>query len=76
MTTLLDSYNGKDFHFDSINVVSAGERDPDADEASAMSASKMRQYVRDDDPEAFKAGLPKKLQSISAEVFAAVKSGL
>jgi hypothetical protein len=28
--TLLDKYNGKDFTFESIDIVSAGERDPDA----------------------------------------------
>jgi nicotinic acid mononucleotide adenylyltransferase len=31
--TLLEKYNGKDFTFKSIKVVSAGERDPDADNA-------------------------------------------
>ena len=41
-TKLLNDYNGKDYHFDSIEVVSAGERDPDAEGAEGMSASKMR----------------------------------
>ena len=41
-TKLLNDYNGKDYQFDSIDVVSAGERDPDADGAEGMSASKMR----------------------------------
>ena len=30
------------YKFDSIRVVSAGERDPDAEGAAGMSASKMR----------------------------------
>ena len=30
------------YNFDNINIVSAGERDPDADNVSGMSASKMR----------------------------------
>ena len=34
-TELLNKYNGKDYTFSSINVVSAGERDPDADGAAA-----------------------------------------
>ena len=32
--TLLKKYNGKDYNFNSIEVVSAGERDPDAKAAS------------------------------------------
>lgn len=39
---LLNKYNGKDFNFDSISVISAGERDPDSDDISGMSASKIR----------------------------------
>ena len=44
---LLNAYNGKEYQFDNINVVSAGERDPDADDVSGMSASKMRALVKD-----------------------------
>jgi hypothetical protein len=45
--TILKKYNGVSsrhgmYDFDSIKVVSAGERDPDAEGASGMSASKMR----------------------------------
>ena len=44
---LLDKYNGVDgrhgfYGFDDIKVVSAGERDPDAEGVEGMSASKMR----------------------------------
>ena len=42
---LLNKYNGKDFTFDPIDVVSAGERDPDADDVSGMLAIKMRQLA-------------------------------
>ena len=31
---LLNKYNGKEFNFDSIKVVSAGDRDPDADDVT------------------------------------------
>ena len=34
---LLNKYNGKDYEFDSISVVSAGERDPDATGVEGMS---------------------------------------
>jgi len=39
---LLNDYNGKDYTFQSIKIENAGERDPDADGAEGMSASKMR----------------------------------
>lgn len=42
---LLNKYNGKEFNFKKINVVSAGHRDPDAEGAEGMSASKMRGLV-------------------------------
>ena len=31
-TKLLNAYNGKEYNFDEIEVISAGERDPDADD--------------------------------------------
>jgi predicted nucleotidyltransferase len=46
------------YNFDKINVVSAGERDPDADDVSGMSASKMRAAAAKGDLENFKKGLP------------------
>jgi hypothetical protein len=55
---LLDKYNGKDFTFKTVKVVSAGERDPDADGVSGMSASKMRLLAKNDDFNGFKRGLP------------------
>jgi hypothetical protein len=60
---LLDKYNGVkarhgEYKFDSIKVINAGERDPDAPGASGMSASKMRGAAADDDFDLFKTGLP------------------
>lgn len=47
---LLDRYNGtKEFSFNKIRVVSAGERDPDAEGTGGLSATKMRQAAVDDD---------------------------
>ena len=71
---LLNKYNGKDFTFKSIKVVSAGERDPDADGAEGMSASKMRQAAADNDLESFKQGVPQ--PQLADEMFAAVKQGM
>ena len=60
-TSLLNSYNGiKSKHgfykFEEIEVKSAGERDPDADGASGMSASKMRKAATQGDFKAFLLG--------------------
>ena len=63
---LLDEYNGVEgkrhgfYKFDSIKVISAGERDPDAEGAAGMSASKMRGAASDDNFELFQTGLPDK----------------
>jgi hypothetical protein len=46
------------YNFDSINIISAGERDPDAEGATGMSASKMRAAAAKDDYETFSKGLP------------------
>ena len=55
---LLDTYNGRDFTFKSVKVVSAGERDPDAEGVTGISASKMRLYAKNNDFTNFKRGLP------------------
>jgi len=46
------------YNFDNIKVVSAGERDPDAEGATGMSASKMRAAAAKGDLQSFKKGLP------------------
>lgn len=56
--TLINKYNGKDYNFDTIKVVSAGERDPDADDVSGMSASKMRQLASTGNQKEFLRGAP------------------
>lgn len=67
--TLLNKYNGKEYNFNTINIISAGERDPDADDVSGMSASKMRFFVSIGDEENFTKGLPKGLKGKSKELF-------
>ena len=62
-TKLLDKYNGvKSTHgfyeFENIQVLSAGERDPDAEDISGMSASKMRAAAADGDKDSFLQGVP------------------
>ena len=61
---LLNKYNGVEgkhgyYGFDDIRVVSAGERDPDAEGVEGMSASKMRAAAAQGDFDSFKMGLPR-----------------
>ena len=61
---ILTKYNGKEFHYDTVQVISAGERDPDADDATGMSASKMRAAASKGDYSHFKQGLPSTMRDI------------
>lgn len=61
---LLNQYNGVEgkhgyYGFDDIRVVSAGERDPDAEGVEGMSASKMRAAAAQGDFDSFQMGLPR-----------------
>ena len=71
---LITKYNGKDYNFNNISVVSAGERDPDADGAEGMSASKMRAAAMSDDFDAFKQGVVD--QSLANQLYDAVRKGM
>jgi len=66
---LLNKYNGTGkgarFNFKSIQVHSAGERDPDAEGATGISASKMREAAANGNYKIFKKGAP---SSMSEEV--------
>ena len=73
---LLNTYNGKEFKFESISVVSAGERDPDAEGVSGMSASKMRALAAEGNVNEFKRGLPSRLQSSADKVMQNVRDGM
>jgi hypothetical protein len=66
--SLLNTYNGKkgghgSYEFEEIEVKSAGERDPDADGASGMSASKMRKAATQGDFNAFQKGASSELNT-------------
>ena len=60
--TLLNKYNGKEYNFDKIEVVSAGGRDPDAEGVEGMSASKLRAIAKEGDYDTFAKGMPSKLK--------------
>ena len=64
------------YNFSEINIVSAGERDPDADDVSGMSASKMRAYAEDGDFENFKEGVPSKNKRDQEQLYKAIRKGM
>ena len=75
--TMLEKYNRKDYTFNSIKVLSAGERDPDADGASGMSASKMRAAAKDVKSTEFMSGIPDTLSvNEKMELMAKVREGM
>jgi len=61
--TFLSKYNGKDYNFKKITVVSAGARDPDASGVEGMSASKMRALAADGKEKEFADGAPSGLSA-------------
>ena len=80
-TELLNKYNGKAdkqgniaYTFKDIQVVSAGERDPDAEGAEGMSASKMRAAAAKGDFEAFKSGTPE--PKLAQTMYDRVRAGM
>jgi hypothetical protein len=81
-TTLLKKYNGVKgrhglYNFNKINVISAGDRDPDADDTSGMSASKMRSLANEGDFTQFSQGLPRNVSNADAKkVYNEVRKGM
>jgi nicotinic acid mononucleotide adenylyltransferase/predicted nucleotidyltransferase len=73
---LADKYNGKDYNYKSIKVVSSGERDPDAEGVAGMSASKMREMAKNDDYRSFKKGVVGLNDSDTRKLFNAVRKGM
>lgn len=67
----------KDYKFDNFNVVSAGERDPDAEGVVGMSASKMRAAAAEGNFDAFKLGVPSTVSPKDAMgLFKAIRRGM
>ena len=64
---LVNTYNGKLYQFDKVEVVSAGDRDPDADDVTGMSASKQRKAAAEGDLKSFMKGIPSSMEKKAAE---------
>ena len=79
---ILNQYNGEKnkhgfYDFDNIQVISAGERDPDAEGVEGMSASKMRAAVAAGDYDIFKMGIPAGVsEKDSKKLYDAVAKGM
>ena len=78
--TLLNKYNGVDskhglYKYQDIQIVSAGERDPDAEGVTGMSASKMRAAAASGDYESFSLGLPSTFQQ-GEKLFKDIRLGM
>jgi len=73
-TQFLKKYNEIEPHFESIEVVSAGERDPDAKGAEGMSASKMRELAAQGDFDSFKQGVPK--SDLAEELYNTIRQAM
>jgi len=58
---LSHKYNGELYNYDNLEVISAGDRDPDAEGAEGMSASKLRLAASDGDFKSFAKGVPNTL---------------
>ena len=80
--TRLNAVNGKTgrhgfFNFKKISVMSAGDRDPDAEGTEGMSASKMRDAVTNKDFTTFSQGLPKSVSNQDAKtIYNTVRKGM
>jgi cytidyltransferase-like protein len=55
---LSHKYNGELYNYDKLEVVSAGDRDPDSDDVTGMSASKLRLAAAEGDFVKFAKGVP------------------
>jgi hypothetical protein len=75
---LSGNYNGKLYQFDNIEVRSAGERDPDAeDDVSGMSASKQRKAAAEGDFKTFRKGVPASMNDKQAkELYNTLRSAM
>jgi len=74
---LSGNYNGQLYQFDNIEVVSAGDRDPDAKGVEGMSASRMRLAAAEGDFRKFREGLPPEMKRKEAmELFDNLRSSM
>ena len=70
-TELLNKYNGKEYNFAKIEVITTGSRDPD------VSGTKMREWAMDNDFQSFMHGMDSNVpESLAKELFNHVRENL
>ena len=73
---LSNKYNGSTYQFDNIEVISAGDRDPDSEGTEGMSASKMREAAKNNDFREFKKGMPKLDNEVLLGIFGELQAAM
>ena len=74
---LVNNYNGLHYDFDKVEVRSAGDIDPDAEDITGMSASKQRKYAAENDFENFLKGVPSAMnKKVAKELFKNIRAGM
>jgi len=79
-TALLNQYNGgfndegQGYNFNSLEILSSGVRDPDADGAEGMSASKLRELAMAGNENEFKLGLHPALRPFAHKIMTQISS--
>ncbi len=74
---LVNTYNGKMYQFDNVEVRSAGDRDPDGEGLEGMSASKQRKYAADNDFKGFLQGVPTAMnKQMAKQLFSNIRRGM
>jgi len=74
---LAHKYNGKEYNYKKINILSAGHRDPDAEGVAGISGTKMRNHASGNDYNSFKAGLhPNHSDEHAKRLFKATRQGM
>lgn len=72
-----NDYNGNLYQFDNVEVISAGDRDPDSEGVEGLSASRMRLAASENDFKTFRSGLPPDIPRKQAmELFSAVQQSM
>ena len=74
---LSGAYNGKLYQFDNLEVVSAGDRDPDSEGVEGLSASRMRLAAAENDFKTFRSGMPSDMKPEKAkEIYNTVRRSM
>lgn len=72
----LDRYDAVEHPGVGLDIISAGERDPDAEDITGLSATKLRTFVLRNDFESFKQGVDTENAVLAKEMYSALKQKL